>query len=501
MLSELEQIESVASFALEHPDNKQVAADFTFCERFLGLFRPAQYQKYLPSKVFKPFLADWVSDSEISVQIESTPDCTGDVELILRCLSVLLDSVVLEDDSTLVVEVFEEAGTPCMALSFDGFGCFPEVLTIGGLFSIRLEALGERWTLATRGGRIDAAPNGLLLRLTGARLPVESQDAWEPLRLACLKASSDPSAVQIEQVLRFCAPLEESPQPADVNGVFTEMLRVQADSLSKLGIQLILSSNPPLPPVPVYRSVMRRLLARFGQLAEKTLSHGGRVSATVMYDTVGCWIDLDYSMEGVLAPSGDTYLLASLKRAVRLLQGELGISESARKITYSVQLPDFPGQALEAWIPGYGVFSEKSRQILRLLKTAESPMPEPVFLAGILDEELTAWLLPYLSTPKTRNLAYDLMADIAGLTNGNKVRQEKALEQIRKGKPRKEIAKPPYAGEVLYAYRLDLRHREAVGCGLLDEAPFVRLCQFLTQSPVNALECLRLVAQARRACS
>jgi len=115
----------------------------------------------------------------------------------------------------------------------------------------------------------------------------------------------------------------------------------------------------------------------------------------------------------------------------------------------------------------------------------------------VLRTELEGWLLPKLAEAPAVNLAHELGAADPHLPEGSPERLAKGLSQIRRGKPKKEIVHPPYAGDILWAFRVDERHRHAVGCDSLDEHELRDLCSALLATPTDSVTCLRLLAKAQ----
>ena len=78
------------------------------------------------------------------VELEGVRFCVGDPEQVVLCLQALLGSVELYEDSTLVVELFEEEEVPQISLSLDGPGLVPSRLRVGGLLPFGLDELEVR---------------------------------------------------------------------------------------------------------------------------------------------------------------------------------------------------------------------------------------------------------------------------------------------------------------------------------------------------------------------
>ena len=161
----------------------------------------------------------------------------------------------------------------------------------------------------------------------------------------------------------------------------------------------------------------------------------------------------------------------------------------------SLTIPDPIGVALNDWIPGFDVFSERSIQMLRLLKSGGQAPPEDLILGGVLESELERWLMATLAASPAVNVAHELDKE------KNPPRVAKALGQIRRGKPKKEICAPPYAAEIIGAFRSDERGRHALGLGAFESEEIDALLNGLTSKPLGYLTCLRLLVKITRVAS
>jgi hypothetical protein len=253
-----------------------------------------------------------------------------------------------------------------------------------------------------------------------------------------------------------------------------------------------------MPPLPVYRKRLREFFATAVKYAEEVLTGGGSIVVLSEYTPGERRADFIITIEGAQIAPGPEPLVASLRRAiVDVHGGSFEISTGPTSVTLAVSLPDPVGRDIDAWIPGFEVFSEHAKQILRLLRSGGPVPPEEVLLAGVLDEELERWLLPRLTHSTTQFVVQDLVANNRGLPGTSPERLKKALDQVKRGKPRREITRPPYAAELLYAFRGTEQHREAIGAGKLSQEELETLCRSLLESPCAHVRCLRLVAKAR----
>jgi hypothetical protein len=253
-----------------------------------------------------------------------------------------------------------------------------------------------------------------------------------------------------------------------------------------------------MPPIAIHRTRFRAFLTNVVKMAERSLPSGGALTVLLDYDRPRRAAELAFGITGKEHVAPDRCLLASLRRtAIEIHRGALDISEERNGVTITARFPDTVGQEVDAWIPGFEAFTERSRQALRLLKSGGVIPPADLLLARVLDEELERWLLPKLTDSVVMNLAHSLAPGQRALPGLSPDRLTKALDQIKRGKPRKEITKPAYAAEILYAFRVEERHRKAVGAEQLGVTDIERLCSLLLQAPPNYVECLRLIARAR----
>jgi len=255
--------------------------------------------------------------------------------------------------------------------------------------------------------------------------------------------------------------------------------------------------DPNAPPLLLRRDRVRAFFATVVRYAAAVLPNAGSLTLMTDYQAGERVLGVVVAIEGPRCVSEETFHLAGLRRAVvEVHDGTLEWAPDSDGVTITATFPDRVGRALDEWIPGFDVFAERSRQMLRLLKSGGPAPPEDFLLGGVLEAELERWLLPKFAGAAAVNLAHDLLEETAGLPGSSPARLKKALTQIKRGKPRKEIAAPPYAAEVLWAFRRDDRHRKAVGAEALDEDALERLCRALLEIPPDYAEGLCLVARA-----
>lgn len=200
-----------------------------------------------------------------------------------------------------------------------------------------------------------------------------------------------------------------------------------------------------------------------------------------------------YSGETVAVPGGS--LCASLRRSI--VEHHSGtVSFHQEKSGHSIELilPDQVGQSIDRWIPGWESFSDRSKLMLRMLKSG-SPTPPPEFLLeGVLEAELERWLLPILESPAGLNVAHEVSNTSPPAPGGSVERRDKAMGQILRRKPRKEIAKPPYAAEIVWAFGATDRGRAVLGIDTFDHAQVRALSASLLRKPTAHEEALKLIA-------
>jgi hypothetical protein len=487
---------------------------------YLELHRPPEHAMYDPRRVLRPLLE--ASDERRVVEIESVNACPGDVEQVRLCVELVLENAVLEADAILIVELFEEEETPQLSIEFDGPGRFADPLSFDGFASLPLAELETRWTVATRGGRIDRTTAGLSLRLKGVRVVPESVAGLEaPLealraaeqrlgRLVKLARANEAESASggaelaealaaVEGVLEAIENGGRGPEPANLCALVEEVVDEHRNALKHEGIEVETWCDRNVPPIAMRRDRARAFFENALRYAAAVLPSGGAVNILVDYDARERVAGIVLSLDGLAGPVEADHRVASMRRAVtEAHDGTLAIEAAARNLTFTATLPDPVGRRLDEWIPGWEAFGERSRQVLRLLKSGGPTPPEDCLLEGVLEEELERWLMPRLDMPAVVNLAHELATGNGDLPGSSPERLEKALTQIRKRKPRKELANPAYAAELLWAYRADARSRAALGIDAVDEDTLRRLCVALLAKPPVYVETLRLLAEALR---
>ena len=497
------QVEPVLAFAreaLREGRLHEARIALEACWVFLRLHAPAHYCTYNPAQLIQGH-GTVLTDETHVLDIEPVSDCLGAPDQVVDCLRQLVHGAELEEESLLAIEVFEE-DVPCVALSFDGPGRFPREFPVDGFVPLTLEELGQRWTLATRGGRIDDAPNGLLLRLEGMRVPPGPATELEPLFQAlqtasqCLQAD-DAGPGCLDQCLRLVEGPETAPEPVGLGALIGEVMGQVGPSLRERGISIETMVDPSVPPILLRRERMCAFFTNLARYAMALLPKTGSLTVLLDYDRCARSIEILTTIQGSDCAPPDTFYVAALHRIVaEHHQGDFQVSPEHDGVTLTATLPDPVGRTLDRWIPGFDAFSEQSQKMLRLLKSGGQAPPEELLLGGILEAELERWLLPRLVAPAAVNIAHELPEENPNLPGSSPPRLKKALSQIRRGKPRKEITTPPYAAELLWAFAHDARHRQALGTETLDDPALERLCLALLHAPPDCIASLRIIAQA-----
>jgi len=481
---------------------KETRNAITACRVYLGLYGPPRYVNYNPAAFIK-MRAERLTDNARHVNVEPVANCVGDPVQTFDCLRQLVFGAVLHEDSALVTEVFDAGDVLRVTLSFDGPGQFPREVAVEGLLPLSVEELGQRWTLATRGGRIDTAPNGLQLRLTGMRMPPEPVRDVVPVleaveRAAALSASGHGRVVEaLDRCLVLVEGEEHSEEPVGLKALLGEVMDDFGPELAAHAIAAETLVDPATPPLLLQRERIRACFATLLRYAMAVLPHGGTMTMLVEYDGKTRFAKIMTSIQGARCIAQPTFHHAGIRRAVvERHAGAFDFAPERNGVTLTLTLPDRAGRTLDEWIPGFGVFSGQSQQMLRLLKSGGPAPPQDFLLNGILETELERWLLPGFSSSAAENIAHQLPEANPDLPGSSAPRLEKALGQIRRGKPRKEITAPPYAAEVLWAFRRSERHRKAIGVERLDEDAVKQLCLALMDYPPDYVTSLRLIARA-----
>lgn len=477
----------------------------------LELGRPPLYRAYDPQMLLRRSLSE-LGHAVREAHFTRVSPVTGDPDQVFSCIRLLVRAPVQAPDTRLALELLEDDDGPQVILTPDGPGRFPARIPLADLADVPFSEVESCWISATRGGDIDRTGAGLVLQMKGQRMIKELpmslpgvlplvREAEQHLRwLACAEATDisrlGEASSRIEDALALMDNAERGPEPGNIALVLTEALARCKPGLEMCAIVAENTLDPKIPPIMVRRE---RLLAFFVgacRHAAHILPRGGSLLTQIGYDEHERNLGIEIAISGTQLRAKETAYVASMRRAAAEIHGgsfDQTLNETCATLTTTV--PDFVGRAMEEWIPGVHLFSGRSQQMLRLIKCS-STVSEALVLAGVLEEELERWLMPRLSAPPAVNVAHELEPKRAGLPGASVERLKKALDQVRRGKPRKEITEPAYAAELLWAYRMDERSRCAIGIEHLSEDELTRLCQGLLLKPPEYVACLRLIAKA-----
>lgn len=483
----------IVEMGLSYADSSKRVEEMDACRRFLRLFGAPVYAVIDPDHFAREHWNN-LATQQCTLFAEHTEECVADPETLQFCLSALLRSAVLKADSGLAVELFnlEERGEqiPCIALGLDGPGGFSEEANIGDMFFLTREELGACWTLATRGGRIDPAPNGFLLRLKGIRMSPEIiPEADQLLTLLTTNDNMDLTAA-----LAFVdGPLREN--PGDFAALLREVWEEKEPILALSGIHTELSIMPGLPPISMRRGRLRALLIALMEFVRRAVPPESHFSMTASYDAQSRRILLSAALRATNGSIRESFHFAGMKRATAEHQGTFEFTCDDNEALLDIAVPDPVGRILDEWVPQWHRFTAKSQQVLRLLKSG-APLPQPeLFLQGVLEEELERWFYPRLSEPIARNIAHELTEAGTPLPGAHPERRKKVLAQLARGKPKRELCHPPELGELVWAFCTGERGRAALGLELITAEDIELFCRALLAQPPGYVDALRITAK------
>lgn len=497
----LERLETALSLALEE-DTEQI---LQACREFLRLYAAPVPAFYDPCALLLEHKEE-ITAGRHELRTEHVSECTGIPERLLACLKCIIDSTHLEEDAALFLEVFEQeerrAKIPRIGLGLDGPGCIPNDFFVGGVFRLPFEELNDCWTQATRGGRIDRTPNGLDLRLKGMRLTPSPLPEVDPLLTMLESASIKDDIVPILEYLKG-APREEA---CEVRVLLQEVLQERQEAFKRASLPVETHFDPAIPPILVCRARVKRFFSLVCEYALWVLPLEGSLTISLNYKEKTRSLMIQATLTAVRENSAPRCHFPLLRQIIEEQGGLVDImtnpphSSNKKKSSVQIQamLPDRTGAELDAWIPGWGVFSAQSQQMLRLIKSGASPLPEEFILAGVLEEELERWLMARLSTPLAQNLAHELKPVKSDLPGSELSRLTKALRAIGKGKPKKDLCQPAYAGELFGHFGQSDRARKALGTDILTENELKEFAQALMASSPRYTTCLKFLAVLKK---
>ncbi|MBX7256399.1 MAG: hypothetical protein K1Y02_08560 [Candidatus Hydrogenedentes bacterium] len=478
------------------------------------LFRPPQYTEYGLGRLVDSVCRASAREPYASLQTEGRI-CVGDISQLQILAQGLVRSAVLEAESELVWSLELDGDVSYIQLTIDGPGRFSDVTDFGFGISLPFSTIEELWTIATRGGRIDRSHAAFSLRLKGIRVVPENQKAlaaWtgcvgeaeKMLRLVDAGESGIPREQAIRQVVESVSlalaqvdAARKGPEPSDLRALIDDAMTSSSDELTEAGIVQEMTVSDNLPPVAVRRNHIAATLSHAVHYALSAMKHGGTFTVLADYRTNERTVEVVVDLAGKMIPVEHSPYLASIRRAIKELHaGRFETAGDEHGLTIQLEIPDAVGRALDEWIPGFERFSDRSKQMLRLLKSGGPTPPEEFILAGVLEEELERWLLPAMSVAPATTLAHELSSEPRPLAGSVADRRAKALAQIARGRPKKEVCQPAYAAEILWAFRIDERHRKALHADRLSESVLQSLCEELLKPQIDYTLALRMVAQA-----
>lgn len=485
--------EPILADAVERKSTANLAA----LRDYATLFTPANLELFKPANIFQSFVMHF-PPSSFTINVEHVRDeRVGDPARMSACVGALLKAMERPPGTTLEVEIFEKEEHSVMvsrmAIAFKGPGFIPEHFLFAGRFPMTLTELSHSWTLATSGGRIDLTEAGVELRLDGMRMPPEPLATAEKISVFLGRSPSVEDAERALALLEDRGPLEM----ADLGRVYGESLAEHKTLLHHGGILEKNGFGGAFPPLPLNRARMRAFFGSLFNWAVSVAPEGGVLETLVEYDKVKREAAGMVSLTTSEPTTKESFHLSIMKRAIRHHGGNADIDLSPTEATITFTLSDGVGKTLDAWLPGWDQFSPESCKYFRLLKSGAQAPPEDLILGGILEQELENWLLPRLAEPVAVNIAKEGSFRNDGLKGSIKERMQKALDQVGRGKPKKEICQPQYAGELLWAFRNDPRQRYALGTEVLTDEELQALCEGLLAKPVDGRACLMLLALLR----
>jgi len=422
--------------------------------------------------------------------------CRIDADAIAATLRVAIENAALSGDAALIVEIDAEAEPPVVEIVFDGPGSIPDTWFIGGIVPLPYEGMRRHWTRHTVGGRIDRTENGIAFKLVGQREPEPNPGEQESVTALIVEAeralrlsaadNTVPDLSVLQSALDAIDEASPAPEPSDVCALLRGLVG------DTQGFELQCSDS--LPPIALRRDRLAASLARLCILAQPRIDAGASVTIIAEYNGSDRAAEIECAFPVAGNEVAWRAACIALERIVDVLHDGVFIADlSDDECTISLTIPDSIGATLHDWIPGFDALSERSIQMLRLLKSGGQAPPEDLILGGVLESELERWLMPQLQTSGAVNVAHELEK------GKNPPRLEKALGQIRRGKAKKEICSQPYASVILGAYRRDDRGRRALGLDSLAADEIDALLDALLSKPLGYVTCLRLLVKITRA--
>ncbi len=492
----LERLEAVLTHALEEDTERLLQV----CRTFLLLYTSPTPVFYDPRAFLSEHKAE-IGAGRHELRLEPVSECSGIPERLLSCLHCIIGSTRLEEDAALFLEVFEQEERrekiPRIGLGLNGPGYIPNDFFLDGVFRLPFEELNDCWTLATRGGRIDRTPNGLDLRLKGMRLTPAPLPEADTLLALLENASTRENILQILEHIEG----PRSEEACDLRILLQEVLQERKEAFDRASFSVETHVSPEIPPILVCRARVKTFFSNLCEYALWIMSPEGGITLTMEYEAASRSLMMQCNLN---IPRADipTIQFSILHRIMEQQGGILDITvlpaqppeRKKSEVTIHALFPDHAGAELDAWIPGWEAFSAKAQQMLRLIKSGASPLPEEFILGGVLEDELERWLMPRLAAPLAQNLAHELTPLKTELPGSDPERLKKALAPITRGKPKKDLCGPAYAGELFWHFRQNDRARKALGTQSLSADALKEFAESLLASPPHYPRCLKTLA-------
>ncbi len=480
--------EPAIALALQHLTNGAAANDaLQTALDALHLLGPSSRDEHAFPSALKPLERQLSSDS-VQFHVTGEATCRVDINGVTAVIRTAMENAALSGDAALLVEIDAENEPPTIDLIFDGPGAIPDAWFIGSVVPVSFEEMKLHWTRHTGGARVDRSENGITFKLVGQREPEPNPKGDEAVAAALDAAVKAADATTVQAVLEAIDNRSPGPEPSDVASLLRE--------LAGEGRGTDLQCGDSLPPIAMRRDRIAVSLERLCDLAQPRIDAGASITIVAEYNATECAVEIECAFPRSNQDRAWQAACAALERVVVVLHRGVCIVDLAEdSCNVSLAIPDSIGAEINEWIPGFGAFSERSIQMLRLLKSGGQAPPEDLILGGVLESELERWLMPVLEAAPAVNVAHEREK------GKNPPRLAKALGQIRRAKPKKEICAPAYAAEIIEAYSSDERGRGAIGLHVFDSGEIDALVNGLKSEPMEYVTCLRLLAKITRAAS
>ncbi len=473
------------------------------CLMFLRLYRPSVGQMSSTRQIRERLLqSDFASESTVSVWEETS--FRGDTEKVVDLLKVLSRNVIGEEGIGVCVSSRVVDRVPILEVRLDGPGAFPAELCLGAGIYLTRSAWEECWAEATCGGWCAPRSGGMDLFLAGQKeiprrnvFPVTLFEILSQI-VSALDGSEDRMFRLIQQAMELIETEKSTPAALDVIATGRRILDECFDSRG-------ISSNyhgfhvlNDVPPLVLARTDVESIWRNLANIAAESIREDAKTLFVMGYDSKKREAAIRLDMTIFVTNLTVECYWASIERTTRRLSGSCIKSPPKENQSITITLPDTIGMELDRAFPGWDCFSEKSQQMLRMVSSlpsleTSSSMRETVF-AGVLGDELGNMLLPTLAKPAVVNYAHDftLSRSFEGLS---RELSEKVLDQVRRGKVKKDIARLPSAGAVLWLFKGCRIFCSETGLNALSPEEVETLCRNLLSSRPALESCLLLLAR------